>query len=97
MKQTQGDIWEIKTSVKCWQNHLKETEDRLSVLATRNHERKDSFKISRNKEIQIQWLKYDSKKNSLRVIFTSEEAGLNPNEIKKLFTEVIAQNFPNMG
>ena len=100
IKQIQRDIQEIKTSIESCQNHLNETEDRISDLedkiAASEQERKDLLKITRNQEITIQQLQDDAKKNNIRLIGINEKEGDNTNDIKRLFTEVIAENFPNM-
>ena len=52
MKQIQKEIQKIKSSIKCWQNHLKETKGRLSDLEDRvaasDYERKELIKTTWN-------------------------------------------------
>ena len=101
MKQIQREYQEIKNSIESWQNLLTETKDKLSKLedrfATYDHERKDLLKITRNQEAMIQRLEDDKRIYNLRIKYVNEDAATNTNEIKSLFTEIIKENFPNIG
>ena len=100
MKQIQRDIQEIKNSIESCKNHHNKNEDRISDLedkiAASEQERKDLLKITRNQEITIQQLQDDAKKNNISLIWMNEKEGDNTKDIRRLFTEVIAEHFPNM-
>lgn len=100
MKQAQRDIQETKNSIQSWQNHLSEAEDRISDLEDRiaisDHERIELLKTTKQYEVKIQELQDDAKSNNTRRTGISEDAGDNANDITKIFSEVIAENFPNM-
>ena len=100
MNQIQRDIQEMKNSIETCKNCLNESEDRLSDLKDKisasEQGRKYLLKITRNHKIKIQELISDAKKNNIRLIWINEKEGDNTKGIKRLFTEEIAENFPNM-
>ena len=101
MKQTQRDIQETKNSIESMQNRLKEAEDRILDLEDRitvsDQERIELLKITKQHEMTIQKLHDDAKSNNIRIMGISEDTGVQANDIHKVFTEIIAENFPNMG
>lgn len=98
--QMHRDIQEIKNSTESCKNRLNESEDRISDLEDRiaasEQERKDLLKITRNQETTIQQLQDDAKKNNIRMIGINEREGDNMKDVRRIFREVIAENFPSM-
>ena len=45
----------------------------------------------------IQHLQDDTKMNNVRLIGINEKEGTRANDIERIWAEVIAENFPNMG
>lgn len=100
MKQFQRDIQENKTSITSWQSRMNENEDRVSNLedtvAASERVRKDLLKTTRMQEKIIHHLQDDAKMNNVRLMGINEKEGVNTNDIKRIWAEVIAENFPNL-
>ncbi|XP_063098416.1 UDP-GlcNAc:betaGal beta-1,3-N-acetylglucosaminyltransferase-like protein 1 isoform X3 [Cavia porcellus] len=100
MKQIQREYQETQNSIEYWQNALTETKDNLLKLEERfrayERERKSLLKITRNQKEAILKLEDDKKIHNLRIKNVSEEAGTSKNEIQKIFTEILKQNFPRI-
>ncbi|XP_063106983.1 zinc finger HIT domain-containing protein 3 isoform X1 [Cavia porcellus] len=100
MKQVQRDYQDTKNSIESWHNSLKETKDRLSELedrfVRREHEMKNFLKITRKQTAIIQRLEDDKRIYNLRIKNIKEEVRTQTNELQKLFTEIIQENFPNL-
>ena len=100
MQEADSKCWEIKTSVTSWQNHFNESENRLSdledTIAANEKVRKDLLKTTRMQKKIIQHLQDDAKMNNVRLIGINDKEGVNTNDTKRIWAEVIAENFPNM-
>ena len=100
MKQIQSAIQEIKTSITSWKNHLNESENRLSdlkdTITAREKVRKDLLKATRMQEKIIQHLQDNAKMNNVKLTGINEKEVVNRNDIRRILTEVIAENFPSL-